>query len=245
MNSILCEQLAMDFCCTIEEVQDEKNHFSIYKHHAGRRKFEEENECYLKIAVVNGKLLFSGREEIISWCREKYEKDGGEWFFEATNLITLDKRFNEDGYKIKMVHPFYIAEHITDAKKDDCEIRFYEENEIEQFRGDDRFDEAYAFHKGIPDVLGISAIRDGRILGMAGASRDSDIMWQIGINVDDAARGEGIGTVLVSLLKNEIIKRGKLPYYGTSMSHLASQNVALGAGFKPAWVELCTTKSSN
>ena len=81
-----------------------------------------------------------------------------------------------------------------------------------------------------------------RILGMAGASCDSDTMWQIGINVEDIERGNGIGTMLVALLKNEVLKRGKLPYYGTAMSHVASQRVALSAGFVPAWVELCTSK---
>ena len=52
------------------------------------------------------------------------------------------------------------------------------------------------------------------------------------------AEGLGIGSMLVAVLKNEILKRGKLPFYGTSMSHIASQRVALGAGFVPMWAEL-------
>ena len=141
-----------------------------------------------------------------------------------------------------MVHPFYIAEAATDVDTKDYDIRFYEKDEIEQFRGDNRYDEAYAFSPDAPDMLGVSASKDGRILGMAGASCDSDTMWQIGINVEDIERGNGIGTMLVALLKNEVLKRGKLPYYGTAMSHVASQRVALSAGFVPAWVELCTSK---
>ena len=47
--------------------------------------------------------------------------------------------------------------------------------------------------------------------------------------------------VVVTLLKNEILRRGILPYYGTSMSHLASQRLALAAGFVPAWAELTTS----
>ena len=68
-------------------------------------------------------------------------------------------------------------------------------------------------------------------------------MWQIGINVDPAAREAGIGKMLVSLLKNEILPKGKLPYYGTSMSHIVSQRVALSCGFVPAWAELVTSES--
>ena len=90
----------------------------------------------------------------------------------------------------------------------------------------------------------MAAVREGEILGMAGASADSPDMWQIGINVDTNARGCGIGTILVTLLKNEILKRGKLPYYGTAFSHLASQRVALSSGFEPMWAELITSQVS-
>ena len=70
---------------------------------------------------------------------------------------------------------------------------------------------------------------------MAGASADSDTMWQIGINVEPGARRRGLATVLVSLLKDEILDRGILPYYGTAMSHIGSLRVAVGSGFIPAW----------
>lgn len=42
----------------------------------------------------------------------------------------------------------------------------------------------------------------------------------------------------MEILKEDIEKLGKVPYYGTSMSNLVSQRVAANAGFKPAWVEL-------
>ena len=85
---------------------------------------------------------------------------------------------------------------------------------------------------------GIGAYKDGRLLGMAGATSDSDRMWQIGINVMPEAEGLGIGTMLVATIKNEILDKNRLPFYGTAMSHIASQRVALGAGFVPAWSEL-------
>ena len=74
--------------------------------------------------------------------------------------------------------------------------------------------------------------------GKAGATSDSDRMWQIGINVMPEAEGLGIGTMLVAAIKNEILDKNRLPFYGTAMSHIASQRVALGAGFVPAWSEL-------
>ena len=81
-------------------------------------------------------------------------------------------------------------------------------------------------------------ISKGKIIGMAGASADSTTFWQIGINTEKEAEGRGIASLLVKILKEDIEKLGKVPYYGTSMSNLVSQRVAANAGFKPAWVEL-------
>ena len=47
-----------------------------------------------------------------------------------------------------------------------------------------------------------------------------------------------LGWTLTALLAREVERRGALPFYGTSMSHIASQRVALRAGFVPAWTEL-------
>ena len=44
-------------------------------------------------------------------------------------------------------------------------------------------------------------------------------------------------TALVALLRDEVLRRGALPVYGTAASHSVSQRVAFDAGFKPAWAE--------
>jgi len=71
-------------------------------------------------------------------------------------------------------------------------------------------------------------------------NEDSKTMWQMGISVMPDYNGRGIGTAMVTILKNKILDMGILPYYGTAMSHIISQNTAVKAGFIPAWVELCT-----
>lgn len=73
---------------------------------------------------------------------------------------------------------------------------------------------------------------------MAGASRDGENMWQIGINVMEEASGQGIGQNIVKLLKEEILNRGKVPFYGTVESHIISQRVALSSGFYPVFAEI-------
>ena len=240
MNKILCDQLALDYCCSAEDVADNRNHFSVYTPLEGRRLYKNDDDVLLKIAVVNNKILFAGTPAMMEWCKGKYVDKGGEWFFEPGIIRELESRLREDGYQIRMLHPFYIADHITPVQRGDYEIKWYEGEEIEVFREDKRWNEALSFSVTAPDVLAVTAERGGEILGMAGASKDSAIMWQIGINVLQEYRGMGIATTLVTLLKNAILKRGILPFYGTSFSHLESQKVALGSGFVPAWVEMAT-----
>lgn len=240
MNVVLQNQLSLDYCCTPEEVLDSHNHFTGHRFLEGRRRFEETGECVLKLALVNGKLLFTGREDIISWCREEFGNEGAEWFMEPPVVRKLNDRLYQEGYCIVKAHPFFISGEVTEVDAGDYDIRWYRGSEIEEFRGDERFGKAYSFCETAPDVIGVGAFREGRVLGMAGASADSPTMWQIGINVEPEYRGLHLGEILVTLLKNEILKEGALPYYGTAFSHLASQRIALASGFRPAWVELET-----
>ena len=242
MNGILLRQLALDYCCGPEEILGSGNVFTEYRPLEGRRRFREGEECFLKIAVVNGKLLFTGKAEIVGKCRERWGTSGSEWFFEAKELRALDELLRAEGWQIAMFHPFFISETPSELRADDLELRWYRGEEIEIFRGDARFDEAFSFCPEAPDVLGAAALEDGKIVGMAGASADSPTMWQIGVNVEPKARGRGVATRLVALLKNEILKQGVLPFYGTATSHIASQRTALAAGFTPAWAELVTEK---
>ena len=241
MNGILSRQLALDYCCTNSDVTDGCNHFNVFRPLEGRRRFDE-NECFLKIAAVNNKLLCTGREDIIAELEKRLHSLDGRWFMEAGPMLRLNEIIAGCGWRIRQVHLFYIAEHATVANIPDVETVWYDKDEILQFEDDDRFDEAFAFAADAPDVLGAAALKDGVIVGMAGASADSPFMWQIGINVMPGAEGQGIGAYLVSILKNEVLSRGVLPYYGTALSHTVSARVALRAGFLPAWAELITER---
>ena len=170
----LYQQLAIDYCCQVSDIKDDKNHFTEYEKLEGRRQFEEADDC---VHEING-----------------------------------------------------------------VEIKKYNQEEILQFKDDDRFDEAFCFSEESPDVLAVAAIIDDEIVGMAGASADSPSFWQIGINVNKNFEGRHIATGLVSMLKADILKKGIVPYYGTSFSNLASQHVAAKAGFEVAWVELITER---
>lgn len=238
MNDLLVRQLAADFCCTADEVLDHQHHFTVFSPLPDRRQYMEIVPCILKIAVVNGKLLFTGQEDVIARCRELYADANAPWFMEARNLAALNRELSTFGAQIRHARPFFISDAHAAVDTRGLTIQCYTQETIGQFRGDDRFDDAYGFCETAPDMLGVAALKDGEILGMAGASADSPLMWQIGINVLPEARGQGVAAMLVSLLRNDVLAQGRLPYYGTSISHLESQRVALRSGFLPAWFEL-------
>jgi RimJ/RimL family protein N-acetyltransferase len=78
---------------------------------------------------------------------------------------------------------------------------------------------------------------DGRVVGVANTRADSPRLWQIGIDVDAAHRGRGIGAALTSALARFILESGNAAWYGVAPANIASVNTALGAGFRIAWVE--------
>ena len=240
----LYRQFSLDYCSPEEEIRTGKNQFHIYRAMEGRRRFRTEEPCFLKNLAYRGQLLFTGEESMMEWCRERYGNDGGTWFMEAEVLRVLDRELERRGYLIDQLHPFYVAFEPGHEDSGDFEIRWWRGEEIEEFRGDSRFSNAFSFCETAPDMIGVAALRDGQILGMAGVSADGEQLWQIGIDVLPEARGSGIGVMLTELLKNEVLKEGKVPFYGTAVSHTFSRDVAIRSGFRAGWAELTTRRIS-
>lgn len=236
-TEILEEQLAIDYDCTTEEVRSPENVFRIWKVNEKARKICAE-DALLKIAVYREKLLVMANETILEWCKDNFEHRSGTWLSEPENLILIHNKLKEYGRSLADTHHHYIpAESFTPVEKT-YDLKWYEEKEIEVFRGDDRFWEALLFDESTPDMLAVCAMDGDTILGMASVTRDCDYLWQIGVNVTPEGRGKGIGAYVTAALKEEVLKRGIVPTYATVESHIKSQRVAFKAGFEPIFYEL-------
>ena len=88
------------------------------------------------------------------------------------------------------------------------------------------------------DVLAVGAYDGDKLIGLAGCSADAEEMWQIGVDVLQSYRRQGIAAALTSRLALEILERGKVPFYCSAWSNLLSMRNALRCGFTPAWVEM-------
>jgi GNAT superfamily N-acetyltransferase len=87
-----------------------------------------------------------------------------------------------------------------------------------------------------PVEIAVLARYNNKIVGMAGAGADCEMMWLIGVDVLPPYRGKGIATAIVNMLTLEILNRGYIPYYGADGRNIASQHVAIKTGYVPAWV---------
>lgn len=239
--NIAKNQFSLDYNCKATDFQNEKNTVVENKLINGRRIYESDG-CFFKLLCFGGKAIISASPEVIPWCIETMLNRDAAWLFEYSKLRYIDKKLNEYGHEIADIHQYYLPNPNVSYIKPAYEVKWYEYNDIFQFKNDDRFGEALAFDVNHPDVLAVAFFDGNNIMGMAGASKDSETMWQIGIDVLPDYRGKGIGTSLVALLKNEVLSRGIIPFYGTAQSHFFSQNVAINAGFFPAWAELYSKK---
>ena len=237
LKQILEEQLALDYDCSVEEIQSSNNIFKVWKRNEGARYIGDE-DCMLKIAVYREKLLVMADEKLLDWCKQIFENATGTWLAEPENLIKIHEKLGEYGQKLADTHHHYIPAVNAQKTVKRYDVKWYEQDEIKVFQGDNRFWEALLFDELTPDMLAVCAVENDTILGMASVTRDCDKLWQIGVNVTEEGRGKGVGAYLTSLLKEQVMERGVVPFYSTVESHIKSQKVAFQAGFEPVMYEL-------
>lgn len=248
LKEALYRQLAKDMACSPDDVRGGRNVFI----NAGRRDDMRRSDALRGTAMhlisLNGKLLArSEDEEIIKWLSRDYWDFPGAWLSEFSSLRRLDEGLKGFGLAIGDFKLYFIPGQTGQKGRaqellKDHVLNWYQGDEIHRFRGDTRFQEAIVFEQRAPDMIALTASKGGEIQAMTGANADAGSMWQMGINVMPGSEGQGIGTGVVTLLKEEILKKDVLPYYGTAMSHIVSQRIVVRSGFIPAFAEMTTKR---
>ncbi|MDE6941177.1 MAG: hypothetical protein K2P40_09600, partial [Lachnospiraceae bacterium] len=158
----------------------------------------------------------------------------------------LESELRKYGGIISEIEEFYLlaAKEIRQVAPG-FEIEILEGGAIQKLYRDHRFHMAlgYSQDSDLKDMLAVVAYEHGEILGVAAASNDTDQIWQIGVDVVPEKRKQHVATDIVKIISNEILKRDKIPYYGTAWSNIASKRLAINAGYKPVWVEMKAKRS--
>ena len=109
---------------------------------------------------------------------------------------------------------------------------------IQKLRGSKGFDNSLAFDENgnTSTCIVLYAMKDKEIAALAGASDESDKMWELGVDVKPEYRKNGLATTLISNLACTILEQGNVPFYCASITNIGSQAVAHRSGFIPCWV---------
>ena len=236
--AILTEQFALDYHCSPEDFSNTDTLVTEYAPHPRARR--RAGPGLLSVLSYGGKLVITSAPELKPWCEQTLAKRlSAQWCLEAGSLISIDRKLAQFGYGIDQAHLFFVPR--FPAPEAEYPVEILGKADIAALEADGRIDEAFLFEDYIEDVLG-AACRDadGRLLAVAGATANSDIMWEMGVN--SFAEGKGYAKAALAALNREVIKLGKVPFYGTALSHVASQNLALRVGLVPAFAELTTCK---
>ena len=237
-------QFALDYNVDGGEWISDKIHLSPVNVLKGAR-LHVKHDTFFKTAIIMGKAYVMADEKMHPWIKEILAKEPPEWWCDFKNLKKLESELNKYGREIFDTHIYFLPSEEPTMERPRFSIKWFEKEELEQFRNDKRFNTySLSFSPTQPDVLAVVAYDKKEPIAMAGCSEDGAYLWQIGVDCVAGYEGRGLAGNLVTLLKQEIIARGKVPYYGTAESHAVSRNVAIGSGFLPAWCEIQVRKSN-
>ena len=208
--SHLKAQLALEYNCLPQDFDRDAPVITTPKANPGRRPYSPEPR-FFSMATLGGNAVISADPCLHPWLKQWSAGREGIWLFE---------------------------ENKPSPPPIDFPTRWYEQEDIPSIPDKDTFSNALGGHAARPDVLAVAALEGSQIIGLAACSADTPALWQIGIDVLPGHRKSGIGRRLVQLLKDEILRRGKIPFYGTATANLPSQRIAASCGFFPAWVEI-------
>lgn len=243
MISKLKEQLAIDLNCSKADFDKNENTVKILcKNHLKRRNIED--DLFMFMACFGKGTVVATCEEMEKFMTKYVAKMDGFRCFDMP-LNVLENELKKHGGMISEIEEFYLLESDKIGQintKFDVEI--LEGAAIKKLYEDNRFHMAlgYCQEQDRKDMLAVVAYENGEIVGVAGASNDTDQIWQIGIDVVPEKQKHHVATDIVRIISDEVLKRGKIPYYGTAWSNIASKRVAINAGYKPVWVEMKVKK---
>lgn len=234
--------LAADFACPEGAFSSGQLVVSSADAREGGRRYPRP-EKPLRIATMGASMVVHCHPERAAWVEANLRRLSRDRVFSPDTIVLLARHLHDDGLELEGPNPNYVcsaADLRFSDPPDGVEIALVGETAIRSLYQHEGFPNAlsYGTDSLVPDMLATVATRADEVLGIAGASADSDSMWQIGVDVEPQARSNGIGRALVSRLTREVLKTGRLPYYAHNISNVTSGALAMSVGYRLAWVEL-------
>lgn len=238
----LYQLLALEYNCSPDDFKSSENIITESAKKNGARNYSPEKP-FFHMVTLGGNAVITA-DTCLHRFFEGYIKDkAGPWLFEREKQQCINDVLGDYGYTLTDTFHMFLPKADV-APQNNYAVKWFYGDDIHKFYGDERFPNAILkeFDPQRPDKMVVCAYDGENIMGMAGCSEDAPGWMQIGIDVMPQYRSMGVGTYLVTILKNKITEMGDVPFYGTSLSNYHSWNIAINSGFYPAWVELGSKK---
>lgn len=234
--------LAADLACDVEALTGGETVVVESRQMDGRRRFPYSSDGLCIVTTGRG-VVISCPAEHMDWFMDNLGHLERDSVFAASTIALVNDYLEDEGRYLAGPDLKFVCDDSTFMPADinlDVNLRLVREREIPELYRYTQFTNALSYEEdGMrPDILVCVAEDNGDVVGMAGASIDSENLWQVGVDVLHGYRRRGIGTALVSCVTEAVLDEGKIPYYSTYLGNLGSQRLAVGLGYQPEWLEL-------
>lgn len=215
MNGKIKEYLSLKLGCDTEMFN--KEGMNIIKNNRSSR---------IKMMLINNTIIVSVPEKLYDLVRESLDGKSTYEIFEFPYVYGQSIYYVPDMEKIERVdEPDSFRYRMFDKDMEEINISFGFENAISFNEGKCTSEIAYCAYDG------------DRIIGIAGADKVNDNIWEVGIEVLPEYRGLGLATALSNNLTLKILEKGIVPIWCASSTNIGSQAVACRSGYIPFWYE--------
>ena len=214
--SVIKKFISDKFECSISEL--DKNGLNIIKNNSENR---------LKILLFYDLVLVSSSENLYEMVQDKLTGKNVYEIFEFPYVYGQSIYFIPDLTRLE-----------KQEELPNYEFKLFDGN-TEQIELSGGFENAITFDENRKCVSNIAycAYCNGKIIGVAGADKRTDDIWEVGIEVLPEYRKDGLATILTKNLTIKILEKGIVPIWCASSTNIGSQAVANRSCYIPLWVE--------
>ncbi len=235
--NVALRQSALELNCSERDLLGDQNRVVISRRSSRAR-------AYLKLPfemnlVSYGScIVASVRPGLIETAEEYLSRYSQVACFETPHLLVLNEALRPHGLCLCFMAEYFLPD-VNALRALECpfETRLLEPKDFADLYLPE-WSNALCEKRRQYDRLCLAAYDQGRIIGMAGVSEDSESMWQIGIDVLPEYRRRGVASALTSGLAVKVLEMGKVPFYCAGWANVRSVRNAVRSGFRTAWVEM-------
>lgn len=234
---IALQQSAYDCNCNPEDFISGINRVTRSQAHPKARKYLT-LPCACDMVCYGSNVVAQTSERLAQEIEAYIQKYPVEHCFDVPNLYVLDGILQKYGQRVCYLAEYFLPD-VTKIREMpcSCELRVLHHEDFAQLYKPE-WSNALCRERSELDILGVGAYDQGKLIGLAGCSADGEEMYQIGVDVLEPYRRQGVASALISRLAMETLKLGKVPFYCAAWCNVKSVRSAIRCGFRPAWVQL-------